>query len=200
MTTRLKSDAAEQFKNLADAITEFKSRKILQLVGNKIKDIIYKRTKSGFGVNDDSKFGESQRQKLKKLSKSYIAQREGKAFFFKRDGKIYKIDLPQQGFRPKQKSQGSFFGAKRSNLTYTGQLLESIRVRVYDSRVEVDIPPTSRDDGQTNAEVGKFVSRERPFFNLTEGELKIIDQLLKQELKKILKSKSKFKDSQLRGF
>lgn len=201
MTTKITGNLNERLGDISKAIKEFRDRRLLNLVGNKIRDIIYKRVKSGYGVTDDKEFGQSNKQKLKPLSKSYQQQRAGKVFFFKRDGKIYKIDLPQDNFKPKKVGTGDFFSAKRSNLTYTGQLLDSIRVSVIgNNRVRVDIPDTKRDDGLTNKKVAEYVGQARPFFNITEGEMRIIDKLIKTELKKFLQSKAKLNSSQLRGF
>lgn len=145
--------AYKDFKEFGDdlqkILEEATSAPNMQAFGEKAKDIIYKRTKSGKGVTSDT--GTASLKALTKLSKAYIDKRK------------------------KNPPTGEFGAPARSNLTNTGQMLDSITVASSKGKVEVTIPPSVRTDGKTNSEVAGHVSDNgRPFMNLAQSEVKIL--------------------------
>lgn len=129
----------------------------MMFIGNTVKDIIYKRVKSGSGVNKGNK------EKLKPLSQSYIE------------------------YRKKNKPQGKFASPTRSNLTNTGQMLDNFEISVEGLTTLVTIASNGRTDSKlTNAMVAEFVSKERPFMDLSQSEMRLLISLISKEIKKRL--------------
>lgn len=129
---------------------------------------IKKRTRLGYGVEGGVRGG--QRERLGKLSDSYIATRK-KA---RRSGKLSSATSP-----------------KRSNLTFTGQLLDSLRGMVKGNKIIVYLKK-NRDDGKTNPQVAGYVENGgRPFFELTDKEVKGLRNNIKKDLIKTLRRKNK---------
>lgn len=127
------------------------SRNGMNSIGELVKGIIFKRVKSGFGVQDDRRTPTT-RKKLKALSPNYIEQRRGK--------KLGRFGSP--GF---------------SNLTNTGQMLDSIVVKAKKGSFEVLIPNTRRRDTKlSNKDVASFARRQRPFFQITKAESRIVTE------------------------
>jgi hypothetical protein len=137
-------------------------------LGDKARDIVFKRTKAGFGVNKDT-VANPVRVPLKVLtSKGYIDYRRT-------------IKL------------GRFGKPGRSNLTLTGQMLDSIKVIPKRNGFEVVIPKTRRRaagnrrrDPNTNNDILQFTRKARPFFALTTAEQRIITQEIRRALNKQL--------------
>jgi len=136
-------------------------------LGERGADILYKRVKSGYGVSNDKKQF-PKRDKLDGLEDSTIRQRRERGV------------------------SGKFGSPGRSNLTDTGQLLESFEVTGKQGQFNIDIPNTKRQKrggekkSRTNAEVAEHVSDNgRPFFALTKAE----QQILAKEVKDTIRSK-----------
>lgn len=145
-------------------------------LGEQAREILYLRTKSGIGVdNDESE--DPKEKKLDPLSKSYKAFRAGLvAFFTNQNGDV----VP---YKPKSAPiLGPHGSPNRSNLTLSGEMLESIRVRVGEDIV-LEIPHSSRKDGKTNHQIWEF-TREggRHFFAITVGERNILTEKVRQRL------------------
>lgn len=102
---------------------------------------------------------------LKPLSKSYIERR-------------------------KRSHLSSFTSPGKSNLTFTGQLLYSLRAITSRNGIRLDFDE-SRSDGKRNSDIAKYVSKERPFLSLTRDEEKKVgaffsktfDELVKRNVK-----------------
>lgn len=165
------------------------------LVGTKVyrplaefaRDMLYRRVKSGYGVNtDDQPAASTSRQKLKPLSKSYRDFRSGKAYFFRGpEGKIRRVP----GRSTRLDNIGAFFSPSRSNLTMTGEMLESLRFTVTSDGFKLIIPNTRRSDGKTNAEVARYVAQNgRPFMAFHSGELLILRRQLTDIIRDRIKS------------
>jgi hypothetical protein len=163
----------KNFKDVNRALRQIESvinsKKTSSILGNEAKDAIFKRTKTGFGVKADKTIPSS-RKKLKKLSPAYIEQR-----------KRYGV-------------QGKFGSPEFSNLTNTGQMLDSIVLTAGHGQFTLIIPNTVRkkrgkEKGtKTNAQVAQHVSDNgRPWFNLTTAELRIVEQNLSSIINKIIK-------------
>ncbi len=115
--------------------------------GNMAAELIRKRTRLGYGVRS---YGGS-KERLKPLSDKYKTRRKD-------------MDLSQNTTPAK------------SNLTKTGQLLDSIATQTV-RKGQVRVGPGGRRTGEslTNEEVGEFVAEAgRPFNTLTDIEVKRI--------------------------
>lgn len=134
-------------------------------LGKEAAGIIYRRTKSGIGVNTEGNRPEQTRKKtLKPLSARYIERRQ------------------KTGVR------GKFGSPAESNLTYTGQMLESITVNATDRSFDLEIPSTRRDDGKTNKEVAGYVRKGgRPFFALVQDEVAILEKTVRDTVRSLLR-------------
>jgi len=121
----------------------------LKPTGEFAASIIVKRTRLGYGV--DKEYG--QKQKLAPLAPSYIKQRKMFA-----------------GLNP-------LTTPKRSNLTRTGQMLDSVQAIVRRGVIYIE-PTGTRDDGKKNLDVAIWnhkgnARRNRPprvFMNLSQLE------------------------------
>jgi hypothetical protein len=155
-------------RNIRRGIGQSTSKKNMLFFGETAIEIIVTRTRSGKGVK---KTGAAQ-NKLKRLSAPYIAYRRTK-----------KLDATT--------SPG------KSNLTFSGQLLRSMRVKEATNR-RVRWGPNRklrggtgafRSGGLTNEQLGEIVSRERPFNFLSKREItklaKVLDKVLTKDLEKI---------------
>lgn len=104
---------------------------LLDKVAQEAATIVVRRTRLGFGARDGKK------EKLKKLSEGYIKQR-------KRSTELSPFTSP-----------------RKSNLTFTGQMLESVHAQGHTVRI-----PKGR-----NSRVATYVTEQgRPWFGVTEQE------------------------------
>jgi hypothetical protein len=128
---------------------------------------IKRRTRLGYGVAEDRQ----PKEKLLSLSYEYIEQR----FEMKEDGILSDATKPQ-----------------RSNLTMTGQMLDSLRVINHRRNFAEISPYGSRwDSDLTNQEVSAYVEAAgRPYLNLSDLEIKKLarfyqNKILKPKLAKV---------------
>lgn len=144
----VKRDLDKVKKRLFFAIKRALNRKELTEIGRLAIAMISKRTRKGYGV---AKAGGPQTN-LKKLSPAYV--------LFRKKSRKLNTALTSPG---------------KSNLTFTGQLIDSLLVRevdVEDQKVFINANRRRRKGGQTNEEVAEFVSRQgREFLNLSKSEL-----------------------------
>lgn len=148
--------------------------------GNKAAELVKNRTRLGYGVPKEG----APRELLAALEPSYVAQRKGEVAFFKtKDGEL-------RAYKPKSPPVlSSATTPAKSNLTKTGQMLNNIGIEdVSTGRVSLEIKGDRTDSDLTNAEVAGFVSEKRPFFNLSNTELKQIALLFESVLRKIISS------------
>jgi hypothetical protein len=139
------------------------TKQMLEEIGQRMVDIIYKRTKSGKGLTEDKKFGAGLTP-LKPLSEVYKERR--------------KID----GVR------GKFGSVRKSNLTNTGEMLEAIVYKIVGNSVIVEVEASSRDDGLDNKKLAGYVSKNgRPFFGLASTEEKILDSFIRRLIRERLR-------------
>lgn len=140
---------------------------LLRSIGDKIIDVVYKRVKAGGGVIDDTNPNTSGTN-LERLSDSYIK------------------------FRKKNANKlGEFASPSRSNLTFTGQMLNALQSRVENDKVIVFVNDSARSDGKSNRDVANHVRETRPFLALTLGEQRIVQQEIEKQLKIILRDEFK---------
>ena len=132
---------------------ELLTKQFLSELARNITQIIRKRVKAGGGVSsEETEPEQTKRQKLAPLSPNYIKKRT------KNRGTL-----------------GEFASARKSNLTYTGQMLDAIVWRVDGKKLIISINDKLRRDGRlTNADVAFYASKTRPFFNLTDSEYRIV--------------------------
>ena len=143
-------------------------RGIMLQMGAIAERILYKRVKSGFGISNGRK------QRLKRLSKSYVDYRKGKVFFFTNDNGQVVGATPTDGRQPRL---GTFGRPGKSNLTFTGQMLNSIDILTQKEGFKLRIRDNSRrGDKYTNRQIQEFVETERPFFELAQSELRIVER------------------------
>ena len=135
------------------------------MLAKKARDIIYKRVKAGRGVT--SVGPNAQPSRLARLSIPYIERR-------KRTG------VP-----------GAFGSPGKSNLTYSGQMLESIRVQASARGFRVEVPNSKRSNSNlSNSEVAQYVQDNgRPFFALTVDEIQFLVREIEREVRKLTRRK-----------
>lgn len=136
---------------LRDLQTTSLRKKDLSPIATELTETVYNRIKSGFGVTSDAS-ARSKGVRLKALSQSYIEQR-------RRTGVGGDQGTPN-----------------RSNLTYSGQLLDSLRAIARPGEILLEIENTRRREGKTNRQVARYVREERPFLAMTKKEAAIVDR------------------------
>jgi phage gpG-like protein len=150
-------------KNLREVFKDTpKNKQMLGEIGLFALDRIYRSTKSGKSLALNG-------QKNPSLSPGYINWR-----------KTY--DGPK----------GEFFSPTRSNLTLTGQLLNSLMLKILPDRGAVTVSPTgNRDDGEmTNQDLAKKLKNEgRPFLGMDETGQQRIKKLVLDEIRRQKKRK-----------
>jgi hypothetical protein len=148
-------------------------RSFLLRIGKASQDLVYRRTKTGYGVSS-LEVEKPKKTKLKSLHPNYVEYRKGLGQFQKKKGEAPKA----------RRVRSNFSSASKSNLTLTGQMLDSISIDVITRGVRLFIENTKRDgETQTNADVAQFVSEARPFFALTDDEQLVILRLIEREIR-----------------
>lgn len=142
---------ANIIKKLEKSVKEAIDKNALVDVGRFARDIVVKRTRLGYGVTRD--FGKKER--LARLSPNYIKRRKMFAGL-------------SENTRP-----------TRSNLTFTGQMLDSIESNV--KRGIIEIKPTGRRlDGKRNEDIARYNEQggkgrpKRIFMRISQLEFKQI--------------------------
>lgn len=138
---------------------------------NRIKSF----TRSGKSIVTGSKF--------KPLSQSYISYRSGKVTFWQNEnGKLIAAPIKSNLLK---KTDSEFFSKKRSNLTFTGQMINSIVYKIIQFGVKIFLK------GSRNNKVAKYVSVERPFMGMDEIGFKRINAIIKRTIRKKFSRKRK---------
>lgn len=141
---------------LKAAVEKISKPDSMRKIGKRAVDMIRLRTQLGYGV---AKRG-GEKSPLKKLSSAYKETR-------KKDSQL-----------DPQTSPG------KSNLTRTGQMLNSLDVKTVSTGRALIGPGGSRNDGKDNADIGRYVSQAgRPFNNLSGTEEKRLNETIGQDLK-----------------
>lgn len=164
--------ASKAEKQLGNIIAKIKGtlkeairRESLMPTGEFIASIIAKRTRLGYGVDRNG----GQKSPLKSLALSTIKQRTA----LRKSGKL-----------------SSFTRPGRSNLTATGQLLDSLKV-TYLKDGEINIAPDGRrDDGKKNREVAGYQEEAgRIFMRLSQPEFNQALRFYRKTFGDLLKKK-----------
>ena len=162
-------------KKVKDIKALANDKRFKQSFGLFARKMMYARTKLGFGVSSGTaEASKVKRVKLSPLSDSYIKQRQGK-LNAKENSSDFKIQKPKLGKLGKP---------SKSNLTYTGEMLEALSFKITKTGVELYIDNSSRtdDSGLNNNEVAEFASETRPFMNFTNDEHKRVMQFINDEI------------------
>lgn len=151
---------------------ELESKAFMEKVAKKIVQLIYGRVKMGKGVSSDSMDPDKVKEvTLKALSDSYVA---------------YKKRV-KKGLTRIDKSLGSMVRTtSKSNLTFTGEMLEALTYEVGKG-IRVYVEDSNRTDGKDNKKVAGYASEERPFLALTQKEFKIIQDMYKKEITRLIR-------------
>jgi hypothetical protein len=163
-------------------IKELANKALLNKIGEFVKDRIVQFTRSGKSIAG------AKAKKLKKLSDSYIQTRRGALHFrTSQQGNVFPIEGPDERLKTVDKE---FFDPDFSNLTFTGQLLRSLKAKVDLKARTIDIMPTGNrfDSNLSNQDVAKFVAEQgRPFIGLDDKGIKRVKALIIQDLRKSLR-------------
>lgn len=144
MATDVKTQLDAIFKRINDSIGEAAKASTLEPLASFAIETIALRTRLGYGVN--KQFGE--KENLKGLTSKYVLQRKRSRF-------LSDLTAP-----------------KKSNLTFTGQLINSLAI-ISSKDGKVVIGPTGRrkEGNVTNAEVASYQADQGRVFNkLSEAE------------------------------
>jgi hypothetical protein len=192
MATKIDLDVSTINKRLSQVTDEVFSPRFFSRLANLARSIVYKRVKSGYGV---ASTGSGRRQKLRALAQSTVEVRKGKIAIRHQKGTTKKIILDGVDDRPRELGDG--FAPSRSNLTFSGQLLDSIEIDVGKYGFAIFIPNTKRrryNQNQkttiTNQQLAIFVQDAgRNFFELTKPEVDIIIATINDFIKSTIRKK-----------
>lgn len=154
----------ELIHNLQVTIDEAINKKSLMMVGRFVVEMIRQRTRRGYGVE---KIG-ARLNRLKKLDKKYVEYRKTQ--------KLHKETSPG-----------------KSNLTFTGVLLDSLTVKETQKTKDegsfvIGANNRARKGGITNDDLAKFVQEQgRPFMGLAKSELDKIDRYINTNISSVIK-------------
>lgn len=163
----------------------------LDKIGKFTRDRIVAETRKG---NDLTRNGAKQPE----LSEPYIAWRKGVVSARKIESGTHKRGDFERAARISGKNKiqpdSTFFKPSKSNLTLTGQLLNSIEYTVKASENKIVIEPTGvRDDGKTNKEVAERLAKSstrlapsgRKFLGLDERGFQRIRNLIVEAIRRL---------------
>lgn len=159
-------ELSQQIKDLVKKITKeleqtVKSKAFYDEVGEEVSTQIRKRTRLGYGIS-----GTESQVKLKPTAPS---TKKGKEFK-KKKGKLSGLTTP-----------------KKSNLTDTGQLLDSINHKASIQKVVIGFKDQRKDSEIGNKELAKHVQVDRPFFGLTTPEKNRLKRLIEKKIQEMVK-------------
>ena len=161
-------------KKIQDQIQKSVSASLDKQLAQETAEQVKKRTQLGFGVDENGK-----QVKLSPLSESYRAQRRGEvAFYTDEFGRVRKY-TPENPPPLSSKTTPA-----KSNLTKTGQMLESLTGEVKNNQILINVKGRRQDgSGLTNEEVAEFVeSQGRRFLDLTIAERNVLVRKIKDRV------------------
>lgn len=144
----------------------------MRYLGNEAIKLIVTRTRNGYGVSADGQTS----QRFLSLAETYVNYRR------------------QNRFR-----LSPYTTPGKSNLTFSGQMLKSFKIRqVTQGRTYIAPFGTRRGGGPTNLQVAQYVTdgiynqgktiKPRPFNNLSKSEVKALARLLRERFPRIARS------------
>lgn len=150
-------------KQIDNVIDKLQSRSSIEKIARMLARLIKVRTRLGYG----SEGPDSSRRALKPLKRSTKNARRYK----KKAGRLSRETTPN-----------------RSNLTDTGQLLDSLFGRyVKKGRGEVGLLKNRRGSRANNEEVAEYVQKDRPFLEPTKEEVDQLRQRLRKDLRNLIR-------------
>jgi hypothetical protein len=156
--------ASNVFDRIFKKIEKVVNRFGLNDYADETAERVRRRVRLGGGVEDTKRGGA--RTKLKQLSPKYKKAR-------KRSKKLNKTKTKPN----------------KSNLTFTGQLLDAIKGRSRGKKIVLEFKE-NRDDGLKNSDIAGYVKDQgRDFFELTDKEIKGLRNSIKKDLIKKLRKK-----------
>lgn len=152
------------FANLEKAADTIARPDNMRRYGKMAAEFMKLRTRLGYGVAETG----ARRERLKALKDTYIERRKRD----KEDGTLSERTTPS-----------------KSNLTRTGQMLDSIEVTdAKKARVVVGPTGDRSNSDLSNADVAGFVAKAgRAFLNLSDLELRKLKNQVRQDFKRFLK-------------
>jgi hypothetical protein len=145
-----------QSKMANQTFEEISRSKEMKELAQQMAKQIKKRTRLGYGAN------EGKQARLKGLDRSSTVKQRGR----------YKGNLSSET------------STRKSNLTATGALLDAIEGSMQSKRLVIEVKNKTRKtlNGSfsqvSNKQVAGFVQEMRPFFDLTNSELKLLEREL----------------------
>ena len=168
-------------KFLKNDITKAKT---LLEIGVFVRDRIKSFTRTGKSIASGSP------AKLKELRESYKAMRRGEVKFRKtKDGRLIVSKTPDEKLA---EVDVTFFSPGRSNLTFSGQMLEAVKhkVNVKNRTVNIEVDDSSRSgkyETLTNKEVAQHVAANgRPFLGLDKVGIDRVKKIILASIRKEL--------------
>jgi hypothetical protein len=152
---------------LQDIKRQVRRKEFMIKIGEEMKRLILGRTRTGYGVSND-KIDNPSKVRLASLSDTYIEFRRKRI-----------------GFRP-----GRFFSPSFSNLSLTGQMLDSLDIEAREGFVKVYVRDNSRTgygSGKTNKEVADHVRVKRPFMAIDKEQKLVIDRMIDRETRAVVR-------------
>jgi len=146
---KVKAQITQILNNIIKDVRSQVAKQRMQLLANEALRLILERTRAGFGVKDSG----GRISKLKKLSPKYVAYR-------KRNRRLL----------------SSTTSPETSNVTFTGQMLESLKVQqAANGRASIRAPGKHKS-GPSNEKIVLYLAGQgRVFLNLSKTE---VDKLL----------------------
>lgn len=163
MSKPLDKQIAAIVKKVTDELTKtVKSKSFYDEIGEEISNQIRKRTRLGYGIS-----GTDTRTKLLPTKRSTQLAKERK----KKAGTLSKLTTP-----------------KRSNLTDTGQLLDSIEYKSTTDKTTIQFDDGRRDSEIGNKKLAQYVQDQgRKFFGLTAPEKNQLRRLIEKKIQEMVK-------------
>lgn len=169
--------------------TEVLNSQGMRRLGDQTAKIVQRRTRLGFGVERNN----GRRSRLKPLASSYREQRRNEAFYFKKkknSGEVVTVRAKILGGGKRHPDLSSTTTPGKSNLTFTGQLINSIKTTVARPFSFIVAPTGRRTDGKTNQEVAQFVKDQgRVFDNLSRNEIRQLQETVRRKMLDCLNKK-----------
>jgi len=106
--------------------------------------------------------------------------------------KLKPLSLKYQAFRRTYKgAKGELFKPNKSNLTFTGQMLASLKGYANYNTQTVRVTPTgSRTGGGKNTDIAEYVTEQgRPFLGLDEKGKKRMSQIILRDIRRNFKKR-----------
>lgn len=204
-------------KKIATALND---RAVTLRLARKCREIIYRRLKSGYGVDNDKENVDTvNRVKLKELSASYIQWRKGLAIYFtNKNGKTIRLGAydTKKGFtynndgvatgttRRKVYNEklkitapilGEFGRPEKSNATLSGQMLNAITIDASTGGFRIFIADSPRKKTHPKRNDNKLTNKEvaEHYFKTRPGFALTAGEvrILKQECETIIREKIK---------